>query len=197
MRGSVLIQIAVALAGLGMAAVGQADTIHVGDYGLADVTVDGFQLTGTVTLNASGIVDAANITLKDSALSNPVFTDVNSAGGASGYNPVAGYAYISDPGVGQLALYYLPLLDGSGDVDLCILSAKDCNSYQASYMQIYGQSTFGYKLVDLDSGSLDTAPIASSDARPPTPEPASLALLGTALIWFVWVNRPRSRGRRL
>ncbi len=193
MRGSVLIQIAVALAGLGIAAVGQADTIHVGDYGLADVTVDGFQLTGTVALNGSGIMDAANITLKDSALSNPVFTDVNSAGAASGYNPVAGYAYISDPGVGQLALYYLPTVDGSGDVDLCILSAKDCNSYQASYMQIYGQSTFVYSPVDLGGGALDAAQPTSSA----TPEPASLALLGTALIFVVSINRPRSRRRRL
>lgn len=191
-------QAAVALACFGLAAAAQANTIPAGSYGLGDVTVDGFQLTGTVTVNGSGVVDAANITLKDSALSDPVFTDVNSAAAASGYNPVAGYAYVSDPGVGQLALYYLPTLDGSGDVDLCILSAKDCNSYQASYMQIYDQSTFGYNPVDLDGGGLDSAAASSATtASTVTPEPASLALFGTVLIWLVSINRPRSRRRRL
>ncbi|HEV2576691.1 MAG TPA: PEP-CTERM sorting domain-containing protein [Acidobacteriaceae bacterium] len=194
MRRSVLMQVAVALASVGIAAAAaHASTIPAGNYDLTGVTVDGFQLTGSVTLNGSGIVDAANITLNDSALRNPVFTEVNSAGGPTGYSPTADYAYISDPGMGQLALYYLPTLDGSGDVDLCILSANDCNSYQASYMQIYRGSTFGYNPVGLGSGALDSAPVASSV----TPEPMSLALLGTALIWFVSVNRPRSRRRRL
>jgi hypothetical protein len=62
---------------------------------------------------------------------------------------------------------------------LCILSANNCNSYQASYLQIYNQSSFGYNLVDLNSGVLDAAP-ASSPA--PAPEPGSLALLGTGML---------------
>jgi hypothetical protein len=148
--------------------------------------VDGFHLAGTLTFNASGIVSAADITLEDAALSNPVFTQVTSVGGPAGYAPVADYAYISDTGVGQLSLQYLTALDGSGNVDLCILSAKNCNSYQASYIQIYNQSSFGYNPVDLDSGTLK-----SGTASSPTPEPGSLVLLGTGVLGLVGIARRR------
>ncbi len=133
MRRSVLIQGVILLASVAAAATVHASTIPAGNYELTDATVDGYQLTGTLRLNTSGLVDAANITLNDSALGNPVFTDVNSAGGPSGYSPTADYAYISDPGLGQLALDYLTTQNTSGDIGLCILAANDCNSYEASY----------------------------------------------------------------
>lgn len=168
-----------------MTGVGYADSIPAGMYDLTGA-VGGYQLAGTVTLNANGIVDAAQIELEDAALGNPVFSQISSAGGPAGYAPVADYAYISDTGVGQISLQYLTALDGAGNLDLCILSAHDCNSYQASYIQIYEQSGFGYNPVDLNSGSLDPAPENS-----PTPEPASLVLLGTAVLGLATLTRRR------
>lgn len=186
-------QAAVALASLGLATAAHANTIPAGNYDFTDVTVNGFQLTGSVTLNGSGIVDGANITLEDAAVNNPVFTDVVVAGGPWGYSPAADYALISDPGVGELWLSYLTTLDGSGNVDLCILSANNCSSYEASLLHIDGRSSFGYDPVALGSGSLD--PETSTNSL--TPEPATLALVGTSLIALVKISRPRGRRRRL
>lgn len=170
-----------------MTVVGHANSIPAGTYDLTGA-VGGYQLAGTMTLNANGIVDAAEIELQDAALGNPVFSQISSAGGPAGYAPAADYAYISDIGVGQLSLEYLTTLDGAGNLDLCILSAHDCNGYQASYIQIYNQSSFGYNPVDLNSGSLDPAPASS-----PTPEPASLVLLGTAVLGLATLTRRRFR----
>lgn len=192
MRKSLLMQAAVVLASLGIAAA-HASTISAGNYDLTDVTAGGFELTGSVTLNSSGIVNAANITVQDAAANDPVFTDVIVAGGPWGYSPAANYAYIVDPGVGELWLSYLTSLDGSGNVDLCILNANDCNNYEASYLHIDGRPSFGYEVTGLGSGSLDPETSTSSL----TPEPATLALVGTSLIALVKMNRPRSRRRRL
>jgi PEP-CTERM motif len=180
--------VVVALAGLGIVASAHASSITAGTYDLNDVTVNGFNLTGTMTLDASGIVSAADITLQDAALGNPVLTQVDSAGGPSGYNPVADYAYISDPGIGQVALYYLTSLDAAGNIDLCILNASDCNAYQASYIQIYNQSSLGYNPVDLNSGALE-----ATSAPAPTPEPGSLALLGTSVLGIAAATRRKFR----
>ncbi|HTV10006.1 MAG TPA: PEP-CTERM sorting domain-containing protein [Candidatus Aquilonibacter sp.] len=187
-----------------MSGVGYASSIPAGTYDVSGLSVDGFQLQGTVTLDASGIVDAAQIELEDGALGNPVFSQISSAGGPAGYAPTANYAYITDPGVGQISLQYLTAQDGSGDVGVCTASAHDCNSYQASYMQIYESSNFGYGLDDLSgTGELEAAVQSSpgtggsggvtSANSATTPEPASLALLGTGILCVASMTRKRKR----
>lgn len=187
------------LAVMGVAMGAHASSIPLGSYDLTGITVDGYQLTGTVTLKADGIVDAANVELHDAALGDPVFTSVISAGGPAGYAPAADYAYISDAGVGQIELQYLTGADGSGDVELCILRASDCNSYQASSVQIYEWSSLGYNPVDLSSGRLD--PVTSGGGGQPapaaatTPEVGTLALVGTAILGIASLTRKRKRSR--
>jgi hypothetical protein len=186
-----------------MSGVGCASTIPAGTYNLTGLSVDGFQLTGTVTLNGSGIVDAAAIQLQDAALGNPVFTNISSTGGPAGYAPVADYAFLGDPGMGQLEIEYLTGLDGAGNVDVCTSSAEDCNSYQASYMQIYEASSFGYGLTPLSgTGELEaavqnpappTAPESSDGSSAATPEPTTLALLGTGILGMAAMTHKRKR----
>ena len=168
----------------------QATPISAGTYNVTDTTVSAgstkYSLTGTVTLGSNGLITAADIMLNDSALSNPVFNTVSSTGGPAGYSPVAEFAYLSTTtNTGQLYLSYLTTLDSSGGIDLCILSAGNCNSYQASYSQIYGASSFGYNPVDLNGGAL--TPTATSV----TPEPTSFLLLGTGLLSGAGLMRKR------
>jgi hypothetical protein len=177
-----------------LAANAHADAIAAGTYSLNDVTVDGYALDGTLTLNSSGVVSAADVTLQDAALGDPLFTQVSSAGGPAGYAPVADYAYVTAPGVGQLSLEYLTELSSPGVINLCIASEQDCNAYQASSMQIYVASNFGYGLVDLGSGSLlaENAPSTGSGSPSLTPEPSALTLLGTAVLGMttlMWKRR--------
>lgn len=159
-----------------------ASPITAGTYDLTNTYVDGFQITGDVVLNSSGLVTSASLTLEDAALGDPTFTNVNSAGGPAGYNPVADYAYVAGS-QGQIELQYLTALDGNGNIDLCILNAS-CNSYQASYAQIYVSSSLGYNPVDLSGGTLDPAAAA-------TPEPSSLALMGTGILCAAGLLRRR------
>jgi hypothetical protein len=133
----------VAVTVLVTAGIAKANSIPAGSYDLTNVTVDGYQLTGSVTISSGGEVGAADIKLNDAALGNPVFTGVSSEG-STGYGPSTNYAFITAAGVGQLALEYLPTVDSAGDVDLCIASVGACNSYQASYLQVYGNTSFGY-----------------------------------------------------
>lgn len=186
-----------------MTGAGYASTIPAGTYDLSGLSADGFQLTGTLTLNSSGIVDAAAIQLQDGALGNPVFTNISSAAGPAGYAPAADYAFISDSGVGQIALEYLTGLDGAGNVDVCTASAHNCNSYQASYMQIYEASSFGYGLTALSgTGELEaavqtpvqpTTPGADDGSSAATPEPTGLVLLGTGILGMAALTHKRKR----
>jgi hypothetical protein len=199
MKNLWMMRLAIAAAIVGMAVSARADSMPAGSYELSGVAVDGYQLTGSVTLNANGVINAANVELVDAALNNPQFTQVTSAGGPAGYAPVADYAFISDPGVGQIELQYLTNVNSSGDLSLCILSAHDCNSYQASYLQIYNASSFGYNPVDLSAGGLDPQSMESSP--PPsstpaaTPEPTSLALLGIGILGVASLTHTKKRRR--
>lgn len=186
-----------ALAGWGITVGAQASTIPAGTYDLTGVKVDGYELTGTVTMNSSGIIDAADLELDDAALDDPLFTTVNSVG-HDGSAPVTDYAYI-DSSVGQVDLQYLTGVNSAGDVELCLFSANDCNGYQASYLQIYSQSSLGYNPVELSSGALDPGGSATVTDAPVksaaiTPEVGTLALLGTGILGIAGLTRKRKRG---
>jgi hypothetical protein len=182
--------------GLGVAAHATPITaIAAGTYNLTDATITGgntvYSLTGTVTLNSFGLVSAADITLNDPALGNPVF-DVVTVATFGGFNPVADIAFVQTAGnTAQLELQYLTTTDASGNIDLCTV-AGNCNPFQDSNAQIFGASAFGFNPVDLNSGgSFDAAPSMLPPAV--TPEPASLALLGTGIIGLATVLRKRQQ----
>ena len=167
--------------GCGLAAAAHASPISAGTYNVTNTTVSAgnatYSFSGTLTLNSSGLITAADITLNDSALGNPVFNTVSSVGGPAGYQPTADFAYLTNSNnVGQLYVSYLTTLDGSGNIDLCVESAGNCNSYQDSYSHMYGMTAFGYNNVNLNSGSLDPSSTGV------TPEPPSLLLLATGLL---------------
>jgi hypothetical protein len=166
-----------------------------GTYDLTDATISigstAYSLAGMLTIGSDGLMTAADITLDNAAVGNPVFDVIGPTGGPAGYNPVADFAYVTTAGnTAQLYLSYLTTLDGSGNIELCTVGGS-CNGYQDSYGQIYAASAFGYNPVDLNGGTFDTATAVPPAAA--TPEPASLALLGIGIVGVVTVLYKRRK----
>ncbi len=191
-----LISVFVLGSSLGIAA--HATPITPGTYDLTGTTItDGsavYSLSGAVTIGSNGLLTAANITLADPALGDPVFNVISSTGGPAGYNPVADFAYLTTSGnTAQLYLSYLTTPDGAGNIYLCAVGGS-CNGYQDSYGQVYGASAFGYNLVDLQGGTFDMAPVTPPTAI--TREPRSLALFGIGIFGLAaCYARSRRKGR--
>lgn len=148
-----------------------ATPVAAGTYTLSGVTVGGYALNGSLTLDNSGLATAANLTWANSSYSNPAFTTINSKG-VSGNNPTANFAYIAQ-GNGQVAFYYLQTLNASGGITIC---EAGTNCAQDSYLQMYSPN-LNQKLT---GGSLAAAAAPAAV----TPEPGSwmLMLTGACMI---------------
>jgi hypothetical protein len=155
-------------------------------FDLIGVTSSAGTLTGTVDIDsATMLVTSAQITLNDIIAGNPVFAG---PAGQSTHNGV-GHSFITGGSNsplnegGKLALYYdiTSFGTGSGILDICLQGvACGDRGTVASDLLLHGENgTQGS--VYLTAGELEpTTPESSSS---PVPEPSSLALLGTGILF--------------
>ena len=150
-----------------------ASPIPDGTYSLSGVLAGSSPLTGTITLNASGLATAANLRYNNATYASPTFSNIASSG-LSGISPTADFAYISGSN-GQVTLYYFTTVNAFGNITFCE-SGGGCAV--ASSLQIY---TPNYQ-AGLAGGDLSSA--AASTA---TPELSTWILLMTGLLMIAAV----------
>ncbi len=155
-----------------------ASSIPAGTYSLTGVSAGTTALSGTITLNASGLATAASL-----VYGSTTFSTVSSTG-TSGSNPAADFVYLSGSN-GQAVIYYFTTLNPSGGINLCE-AGSGCA--QASYVHLYSPN---YQ-AGLSGGSLTSG--AASAAV--TPELSTWVLLTTGLVMIAAVlilrRRPES-----
>ena len=168
-------------------------------FNLVDVNTQDGPLTGTVSIDtATKLVTSADITFNYAAVGSPVFTTIYST---AAYNGI-GQDFISGPSNsrlnygGHLALYFDTANLSFGNLDIC-LRREPCGLYGSpgSYAQVYN-SVPGADRGPIYITSGELAPETSSplDAVA-TPEPPSLILLGTGIL-FSAALLARFSGRR-
>jgi hypothetical protein len=196
MRRSLLALLSIALLSFGLSCA-YASTITAGVYNLDDAFVDGYSVTGTVTLNGSGNVTLANLTFNDPTFDDPGLPKFNQAWLTAAYNGLS-QNYITSSS-GQIALYFDTTATAGGNLNLCLGYAQCGTSpgtVGASTLQIYGfynsatGSNPGLANTNFSSGYL-TQSSTPSDAPSSalTPEPSSLFLLGTGIIGLAGLSR--------
>jgi hypothetical protein len=174
-----------ALSGALAVSIGLAHATPI-TYDLTGVSTSAGTVTGTVSIDSvTDLVVAADITLNDAALGDPVLTNI---GSPATYNGL-GQDYISGLSNsplnygGQIALYYDTANIGTGDLGIC-LAVGSCGteSNQTSFVQVYanGGGTF-----NITGGSLDPEVATSSVVA----EPSSLLLLGTGMLFIAGFAR--------
>ena len=175
-----------------------ADTMTAGVYNLNNASVTGYSITGTVTMNTSGVVTAANLTFNDPNFLNTVFPDFTSVVASYSYNGLS-QTYITGPnlGTGQISLFFNTTANDNGYLGLC-LNGSQCgtSTTASSTLQIYGfyngVSNPGLNVTNFSGGYLSNASGATS-AIAVTPEPTTLLLLGTGVLGVPFLLQRRYR----